>query len=63
MKQIEIIVEPDGTVRIEAKAFSGVECEQATAFLEEALGKVSSRERTPDYYRPARVNRTQRLGR
>jgi len=61
-RNIEIIVSPDGALRIDAVGFAGQDCEKATAFLEQALGKATRRRHTPDYYRRARVHRTQRLG-
>ena len=50
MKEIEVIVNPDGSVSVEALGYSGPECEKATAFIEEALGEVRDRKRKPEYY-------------
>lgn len=63
-KHIEIIVQPNGQLQIEANGFTGTDCEQATRFLEEALGCPTTRKRTPDYYRAntLRPKRPQRLG-
>ena len=61
-KSIELTVEPNGQISIEAVGFSGPSCEKATAFLEQVLGKATSKRHKPDYYRRARVNKTQRLG-
>lgn len=41
MKNIEVIVSTDGTLKINAVGFSGPDCEKATRFLEEALGRPS----------------------
>ena len=54
-KTIEIIVQPDGSLKIEAVGFQGPDCEKATAFLEKALGQTKAREKKPEYYRRARV--------
>jgi len=51
MKEIEVVVNPDGSVSVEALGYSGPECEKATAFIEEALGEVQTRKRKPEYYR------------
>ena len=62
MKSIEIIVSPTGELRIDAVGFSGADCDQATAFLEEALGKVEAKHRKPEFYRKARRKQAQRAG-
>ncbi|WP_417745848.1 DUF2997 domain-containing protein [Rosistilla oblonga] len=38
MKTIEIIVTADGQSRVETKGFVGSECQQASHFMEQALG-------------------------
>ncbi len=60
-KSIEVIVQPDGTLQIDAAGFQGADCEQATRFLEEALGAQAGKQRKPEYYRRARA--AQRVGR
>ena len=62
MKTIRIDIGPDGTVAIDAAGFSGPDCEQATKFLEEALGEVRERTFKPEHRRRATVNRRQTLG-
>ena len=39
-----------GKVYIQAEGYEGAMCEEATRKIEEAIGKVSEREYTPDYY-------------
>lgn len=60
-KTIEVIVQPDGSIKIDAVGFQGADCEKATAFLEQALGTVAGKEKKPEYYR--QVKRQQRVGR
>ena len=60
MKTIEVIVQPDGTLKIDAVGFSGPDCEKATAFLEEALGKVADKQKKREYHQ--QVKRQQRVG-
>ncbi len=60
-KSIEIIVQADGTLSIDALGFEGADCEQATRFLEQALGVQADRRRKPEYHRRART--VQRVGR
>lgn len=59
-RTIEVIVGPSGELKIEAVGFTGSDCEQATAFLEQALGEVRQRSRKPEYHR--RAHREQRIG-
>jgi len=62
MKRINIDIGPDGTLTIDAVGFSGPDCEQATKFLEEALGAPVSRELKPEHRLRAVVQRRQGLG-
>ena len=55
MKTIEVIVQPDGSLKIDAVGFQGADCEKATAFLEKALGHTTGKEKKPEYHRRARV--------
>ena len=62
MKSIEIEISPAGDIHIDAVGFSGADCDQATAFLEEVLGKVSAKQRKPEFYRKACRKQVQRAG-
>ena len=53
MKTIEVIIGPDGTLKIDAVGFQGADCERATAFLERALGTVKGRQKKPAYHQRA----------
>jgi hypothetical protein len=59
-KTIEVIVMPDGQLKIDAVGFKGADCEKATAFLENALGQVRGKQKKPEYYR--QVQRQQQVG-
>ncbi len=59
-KTIEVIVQPDGQLKIDAVGFKGADCEKATAFLEKALGQVKGKARKPEYYR--QNQRQQQIG-
>ena len=50
MKTIEIIVSPQGETRLETKGFSGVACQDASRFIESALGEKSSDRPTAERY-------------
>lgn len=51
MKTIELIVSPDGSSRVETKGFAGDECQQASRFLEQALGMKQREQLTPEFHR------------
>ena len=61
MKNIQIIVKPDGQIEIEAHNFKGGDCEKATAFLEKALGRVKRHVRKADFYAGS-VRHEQQIG-
>jgi hypothetical protein len=50
MKTIEIIVTPTGEISIDAVGFKGADCEQATRFIEEALGQTKRTIKKPEYH-------------
>ena len=62
MKQrtIDITIKPDGGVTLEALNYEGADCEQATRFLEDALGTPVKRSRKPEYYKSGRTRNTRR---
>ena len=61
-RSIEVIVEPSGAVQIDAVGFTGPDCEQATAFLEEALGCITHKHRKPEFHQREVRHQNQRLG-
>ncbi len=60
-RTIEITVSPIGDITINALGFKGADCEKATQFLEEALGKIGARERKPEYLLGGTAVRQQRI--
>jgi hypothetical protein len=61
-RTIEVTVSPTGEITIEAVAFKGADCEQATKYLEDALGAITTRTKKPEYYQRSRQAAQQRLG-
>ena len=61
-KTIEVVVAPDGSIRIEAMGFQGADCEKATAFLEQALGLMEKTVKKPDYYQRSILHTQQTVG-
>ena len=49
--RIDVWVSPEGAITINAVGYTGSSCEEATRFLETALGTVGRKQRTRDYYR------------
>lgn len=47
---VDIVISPQGEIEIKATGFKGKACEQATKEIEEALGTVSKRTKTPESY-------------
>jgi hypothetical protein len=62
MKSIEIIVSLMGEVQIDAIGFKGPDCEQATKFLEEALGVAQEKVKKPEFSRQNKSNNQQKVG-
>ncbi len=60
-RTIEIVIAPTGQIQIEAVAFTGPDCEKATAFLELALGTVKEKAKKPEYHQVNRTKAQQRL--
>ena len=50
MKTIEVIVAADGTTQVETKGFVGGKCQQASRFVEAALGQKTGGTLKPEFY-------------
>jgi hypothetical protein len=61
-KTIEVTVSPNGDISIEGVGFKGPECEQATRFLEEALGTVHQRVKKPEHLQRNIAKSQQKVG-
>ena len=61
-RTIEVIIQLTGEVAIDAVGFKGADCEQATRYLEEALGVVGLKRKKPEYHQRRSINRQQELG-
>ena len=49
-QEIEFVIRPDGTVEERVLGVSGPDCVKVTETIEQALGEVTKRERTAEYY-------------
>ena len=61
-RTIEIIIGTTGEIQIDAVGFKGPDREKATKFLEEALGVVGQRSRSPNTTSAALRVGQQRIG-
>jgi hypothetical protein len=61
-RTIEITVSTTGDISIDAIGFKGSGCEQATKFLEEALGSAAKKVKKPEYQQRNVSNSTQKVG-
>lgn len=52
---IEVVISPQGETRVETRGFAGSSCQQASQFLEQALGAKTSERLTQEYYHQAEV--------
>ncbi len=62
MKTIEIVIQTSGQLTISAAGFSGTDCEKATAFLEQTLGKLTAKQRKAEFYQRNQRNLQQKVG-
>jgi hypothetical protein len=62
MKTVEIIINASGQLTINAAGFSGTDCEKATAFLEQALGKLAAKQRKPEWHQRNQRTNQQKIG-
>jgi len=52
---IEIIVTPTGQTSLQTLGFTGASCQQASRFLEDALGQKTSDRRTAEFYQTTSI--------
>jgi hypothetical protein len=50
MRVIEVTVAPNGAVTVHTKGYVGMDCLQATKFLEQALGVTQKEQKTAEFY-------------
>ena len=61
-RTIEIIIATTGEIQIDAVGFKGADCEQATKFLEAALGVVGQKIKKPEYHQRSTRFSQQKVG-
>jgi hypothetical protein len=50
MKTIEIIVSPQGETTVQTKGFTGASCQDASKFIEQALGRRTQEQLTGEFF-------------
>ena len=50
MKIIEIVVSPQGETTVTTKGFAGSSCQEASKFIEQALGQRTGERMTSEFY-------------
>jgi Protein of unknown function (DUF2997) len=53
---IEVTVSPKGETSIQTKGYVGIDCLQASKFLEQALGVVAKEVKTGEYFQTAQAD-------
>ena len=60
MKSIEIVVSVKGETTVQTKGFTGASCQEASKFIEQALGNKTAEQKTPEFYQPQAESAVQR---
>ena len=56
-KELIIEIAPDGSLRIKTEGFKGSECEDELKPIEKALGNVTERVRTSEFYQQSNTQK------
>jgi hypothetical protein len=56
-KELIIEIAPDGSLRIKTEGFKGAECEEELKPIEKALGQVTERTRTSEFYQQSNTQK------
>ena len=60
MKTIEIIVAADGKTTVQTRGFVGSSCQDASRFIEQALGQRTGEKLTAEFYQIQPVQQSQK---
>jgi len=59
MKTIEIVVSPKGKTTVQTKGFAGASCQEASRFLEQALGQRTGETLTGEFHQTEHARQSQ----
>jgi hypothetical protein len=54
-RSIEVLVSPTGEVSVQTRGYTGSDCLQASKFLEQSLGIITTDRRTTEFYQQVPV--------
>lgn len=57
-EEIRVVIEKDGKLTFKVSGKGGPQCLMATQVLEEEMGQVLERQRTPEFYQKAQIRMT-----
>ena len=60
IRTIEIIVAADGKTTVQTRGFVGSSCQDASRFIEQALGSSTREQRTAEFYQTEPVEQSQK---
>ena len=60
IRTIEIIVAADGKTTVQTRGFVGSSCQDASRFIEQALGSSTREQRTAEFYQTEPVEQNQK---
>ena len=60
-RTIEIIVTPNGQSQVQTKGFTDSSCRQASQFIEQAIGQLTSEQLTAEFYQQVSQPQTHQL--
>ena len=58
-RTIEIIVASDGKTTVETRGFVGSSCQDASRFIEQALGQPADEKLTPEFHQTQPIQQSQ----
>ena len=51
-REFDIMIEPDGSVKLHVKGYKGKNCLDAMKWFEQTVGEMKSRQETSEFYEP-----------
>ena len=60
--EIEIVIAPDGEVKLEVHGIKGPACSPVVKVLADAVGELKVAEATPEFYEKEQTTHQQKLG-
>ncbi|MBI5528421.1 MAG: DUF2997 domain-containing protein [Deltaproteobacteria bacterium] len=57
-RELDVVIAPDGTIQVTTRGFKGTDCEDEVKTFEKALGTVTARRRTAEFYEKKAASKT-----